>query len=390
MPAAYEVLGDPKTRQVYDKYGMMGVQMAGTEIGAKLVEIESLLCAIFMILSTLIILAITFLSFLSVRVDGKVNWNYYVVFIPLWILDGVLIFAILFRLTRPIKEDDYGQEEDDEEMEGERRSTSSDRESRKQQKIKDRKRQRTIFSIFGLINISLFTAFQVLIVRKANDYYSVTASQVFTPYFVLEGIFFLLSTIGLIMGLRAASAAGATLGIKLGLVFEALWWKVVRVALAILIMLRVDETITCSWGIVFIPLYVIGVKYMAQLILGYRRFSKMQNVEMRQQGQTLMIVGGVVFMIVGALAYSLIGLLAAKLDGNPYSASRVLIPIFIVLSILLCCSGCCLPCLLLASGAEEDDMNQDGPQVRLVSANLRIEDREAAVSSISESSNTRM
>ncbi|KAF9350279.1 hypothetical protein BGX26_011504 [Mortierella sp. AD094] len=390
IAAAYEVLSDPKKRQVYDKYGMMGVQMAGTEIGAKLVEIESLLYAIFIIASTLFTLAIVFLSFLAVRVDGKVNWNYYVVFIPLWIVDAVLISTVLFQLTRPVEADDLTQEENDEEMEGEHRSTSADRESRKQQKVNDRKRQRNIGSIFGLINILLFIAFQVLIVMKANDYYSVTAPQVFAPYFILEGIFLLFSIVGLILALKSPGAAEVPLKTKLGLAFEGLWWKFVRLALAILIMLRVDEEITCSWGIVFIPLYLAGVKYIVQLVLGYRNFSKMQNVEMRQQGQTLMVVGGVVFVIVGSLVYSLIGLLAAKLDGSPYAASSVLIPVFIVLSILLCCSGCCLPCMLLASGAtDEDMMGEEGPQVRLVSPNLRIEDR-GAVSSASESSHSRV
>ncbi|KAF9171860.1 hypothetical protein BGX20_006793 [Mortierella sp. AD010] len=375
IAAAYEVLSDPKKRQVYDKYGMMGVQMAGTEIGAKLVEIESLLFAIFIVASTLFTLAIIFLSFLAARVDGKISWNYYVVFIPLWIVDAVLILMILFQLSRPVEDDDLTQEEDDEE--GERRSTTAaERESRKQQKINDRKRERNVGTAFGLVNILLFTAFQVLIATKANDYNNVTASQVFIPYFILEGIFFLLAIYGLILALKSPGAAEVPLKTKLDLVFEGLWWKFVRLALAILIMLRVDKKITCSWGIVFIPLYLAGLKYIVQLVLGYRRFSKMQNLEMRQQGQALMIAGGVVFVIVGALVYSLIGLLAAKLDGNPYGASRVLIPVFIVLSIMLCCSGCCLPCMLLASAADED-MNDDGPQVRLVSPNLRIEQHRA-------------
>ncbi|KAF9191523.1 hypothetical protein BGZ51_007237 [Haplosporangium sp. Z 767] len=374
IAAAYEVLSDPKKRQVYDKYGMMGVQMAGTEIGAQLVEIESLLCAVFSIISVLIILTIIFLIFLTLRVDGKVNWNYYIVFIPLWILDAVLILTIIYQLSRPVGDDEDEHDEDDHDDEDGETTTSAGREERKKQKLRERKRQRITGSILALIITMLFTAFQVLIVKRANDPSSITGPQVFAPYFALEGFFFLISIAQIVVALKVAAAAEVPISGRLKLVFELLWWKVIRLVLAVLIMLRIDDRITCSWGIVFIPLYLVGVKYLVQLIMGYRAFSKVQNVEMRQQGQTLMMSGAIAFIVVGALAYSLIGLLAARLDGHSYSVSRVLIPVFIVLSILLCCCGCCLPCLLLTSGAGEDDiMESDGAEIRTVAPNMRIE-----------------
>ncbi|KAG0207060.1 hypothetical protein BGX28_001603 [Mortierella sp. GBA30] len=374
IAAAYEVLSDPKKRQVYDKYGMMGVQMAGTEIGARLVEIESLLCAIFWVVSVLIALTITFLSFLAVRIDDKVNWSYTIVFIPLWILDAVLVLSILYQFTRPVNEDEESHHDDEQEHGDGGSTTTADRENRKAQKLRERKRQLVVGTLFGLLMTLLFTAFQVLIAMKANDPTSITGPQVFAPYFALEGIFFLAAIIQLAIALKVAAAAEVPFASKLAVIFEALWWKVVRLALAVLIMLRIDGDIDCSWGIVFIPLYLVGVKYLVQLLLGYRAFSRMQSVEMRQQGQTMMVVGLVIFLVVGALFYSLIGLLAAKLDGQSYSVSRVLIPVFIVLSILLCCCGCCLPCMLLASGTSEEEMgSREGVQIRLVSPNLRIE-----------------
>ncbi|KAF9199707.1 hypothetical protein BGZ49_010134 [Haplosporangium sp. Z 27] len=287
-------------------------------------------------------------------------------------------------ISRPVEEEEDARE-DDEEVEGENRSTGSDRESRKQQKLKARKRAKFVRTSTALITILLFTVFKVLIVMKANDYYSVTAPQVFIPFFILEGTGFVLTLIGLLLAFSTPDAADASFLAKLTVAFKILWWRLVRIALAVLIMLRVDERITCSWGVVFIPLYLAGLKYLLELISGYRKFSGMQDLEMRRQGQAMMTAGGVVFVIVGSLFYSLIGLLAAKLDGHVFSTSRVLIPIFIVLSFMLCCTGCCLPCLLLASGSVEDDM-QEGPQVRLVSPNLRIEEGEAAASIASTSS----
>lgn len=359
--------------------------MAGTEIGARLVEIESMLCTIFVILSILLTLAIIFFSFLSVRIDGKVQWSYWVVFIPLWILDAILILAILYQATRPVDQD---LEDDQQDLEPEDRDTTPmAQEERKKEKMRERKRAQLGGSVFALVNIILFTAFQVLIVRKANDPESIPGPTVFTPYFILEGFYLLMALIQLIVALRMAGAAEVPMKAKLVLVFESLWWKLVRLALAVLIMLRIDDKITCSWGIVFIPLYLVGIKYFLQLVFGYRSFGQMQNQEMKQQGQAMMITGLVVFVILGSLSYALIGLLAARLDGHAYAVSRVLIPVFIVLSLLLCCSGCCLPCMLLASGAQDEEMEgPEGAQIRVVSPNMRIEGSPANGSPSSSSS----
>ncbi|KAG0272474.1 hypothetical protein BGZ95_011787 [Linnemannia exigua] len=389
IAAAYEVLGessdssvlatcDPKKRQVYDRYGMIGVQMAGTEIGARLVEIESLLCKLFMALSFVITLIIIFFTLLSLRVDGKVSWSYAIVFIPLWIMDTILFFGTLTRLVKRCSAEDEDEHHghdglDDDYDTGNGEATMGANREEQRQKKATKKKHQFLNALVGLLNLILFTAFQVLIVKKANDPSSVSGSIVFAPYFVLECLFFLLAIIQVAVGLRAASVADASLSTKLGLVFDGLWWKVTRLVLAVLIMLRIDDTINCSWQIVFIPLYLVAVKYLFQHVRGYRTFSRMQNAEMRQQGQALMIASACTFTVLGSLVYSLVGLLAAKLDGYAYSASRILIPVFIVLSIFLCCSGCCLPCLLLASGAGADDESPEAAQVRIAHPNRRIE-----------------
>ena len=40
--------------------------------------------------------------FLVVRVDKESNWNYFVVFIPVLVYDGVLLFVVLSRIVRHI------------------------------------------------------------------------------------------------------------------------------------------------------------------------------------------------------------------------------------------------------------------------------------------------
>ncbi|KAF9174223.1 hypothetical protein BGX21_010877 [Mortierella sp. AD011] len=382
IAAAYEVLSDPKKRQVYDKYGMMGVQMAGTDIGAQLIEIESFLCTIFVALSVLLALAIIFFSFLAVRLDNKVSWNYYVVFIPVWILDFILLSMVVIQATQPVNID----EEDDQEENEDGDTTPMAQEERKANKLKGLKRQRIMGSGIALIIILLVIAFQVLIVKKANDPSSISGPAVFTPYFILEAILVIYAIIKLTVRLRSEAYADVPLKKKLIVVFEGLWWKVIRLALAILIMYRIDDKITCSWGVIFIPLYLVGLKYLIQIITSYKSYSKMDNTEMKQQGQALSIVLGVVFVVIGSISYVLIGLLAAKLDGHSYSVARVLVPVFVTLGILLCCSGCCLPCLLLGNADLDDEMmEREGAEVRMVSPNLRIKNGSAAPLSPSSS-----
>ncbi|KAF9164934.1 hypothetical protein DFQ26_000870 [Actinomortierella ambigua] len=378
IAGAYEVLSDPKKRGLYDKYGMMGVQMANTDIGAQLVAIESLLGTFLMTMSILFVLALIFLSFLAVRVDGKVDWSYAVVFIPMWILDAILIAGTVMQMRRPVEVDD---EEDEEERRHEHEGSDGGsstqpmaQEDRREQKRKVQVRLKWVNAIFTLVIVLLFTLFQVFIVRKANDPTSITAATVFAPYFVLEGIFFLMTLIKLVAALRMLSAHGAPLSTKLAQVSEKLWWKVVRIVTAVLIMLRVDDQITCSWHLVFLPLYLAGIKYIVQIAMMRRTFSKMQTEEMRQQGRAVVMVSIVAFLVLGSLAYSLVALLASKLDGHGYGAATVLVPVFIVLGILLCCSGCCLPCMLFSSRIADDDLvGPEGAEIRVVSPNLRIE-----------------
>ncbi|KAL7320116.1 hypothetical protein PS15m_000034 [Mucor circinelloides] len=112
----------------------------------------------------------------------------------------------------------------------------------------------------------------------------------------------------------------------------------------------------------------------------------MPQPDVAHQGKVTILAAAVAFVIVGILFYALVGLIARRLNGYIFiNMSNVFVPLFIVFvsasyikqglylllskSFFLCCSGCCLPCLLRVSAVSNLDEHET--QV-LVDANRRI------------------
>ncbi|CAB4429569.1 unnamed protein product [Rhizophagus irregularis] len=365
---AYEILSDPKKRSVYDKYGEMGVNMMDSVAGFLFdPDIEGPLCFFFTVISISIILLILFFTFLSIRVDGKVSWSLGVVFIPIWIVD-LVAFCVLVAQTKKEPTDD---ENDEEEFE------VDDPGIREQAREKRRQQQRRLHRIRNFLAIAyvlLVFTFQILIVLRADRVIIWNAAIVFIPYFIIETINMYPNIIEYIVILKTSRIyddnGSPSLKLKIKMFFETFWWLLIRVALAILIVLRIDEVITVSWGIVFFPLYLIGLRYALWILWQWLALRKAESLQNRLKVDV--IVSAIAFGIVGTLSYTLIGLLASRLDGNNrIKLSSILIPVFIVLSLLFCCTGCCLPLVFLNWGGIGDDL-EGSAETSLISPDKRI------------------
>ncbi|CAM0136151.1 unnamed protein product [Umbelopsis sp. WA50703] len=374
--SAEQVLGDEKKRKVYDRYGELGLNMMGT-VASPLFdpEIESMLCTLFMTLATTFALLIIFFVFLSVKIDNYVNWTWAVVWIPLWICSAVAIMSFFTHLLRSFREDDDEKYDDEEEADyGHEDETEAERTNRKAARRRQRRRLSQARSTLSLVYLFLVLLFQIFIVVRLDNMVSWSAEVVFVPYFILEVFNFLFTLVDFTINFKVISLAAEDHKLDwkqiLQLVFHSFWWFVIRLVLAILIVLRIDEAITCSWGAVFIPLYLIFFKYAIQLGLAYRKFQYLPQQEIAQQGKTTVKLGFIALVIVSVLFYSLVGLIARRLDGLSYvKMSYVLIPVFIVLSLVLCCTGCCLPCMLMMSNVGGlNDESED----QLIDPNKRI------------------
>ncbi|KAL0080734.1 hypothetical protein J3Q64DRAFT_1705904 [Phycomyces blakesleeanus] len=342
-------------------------------------EIESMLCAAFSLLSLVLALFIIFFAFLTVRIDGITQWGWAVVWIPLWIIDVIGCFVSFQQVLRGFSkaeddEDDSEYDQDDEERR-ERRRHSSEESQDGERKKASRRRIRVMGRLLHFVYWLLLVIFQVFIVVRLDNTVDWSAAAVFAPYFALEGIHFLLNSFELFMAVLAYRRMNPNEPLSLktisSLVFKQYWFFVLRLIWFILMALRIDQTITCSWAVVFIPLYLVGLKYAVQLWLNYRMYSHLPQPEIARQGKATTMVAMAGFVIVGTLFYALVGLIAKRLDGSEsIKMSHVFVPIFIVLSFLICCTGCCLPCMLFLSSVT--DLEDPEQQQQLVDPNRRI------------------
>ncbi|KAJ2841048.1 hypothetical protein J3B02_006076, partial [Coemansia erecta] len=94
---AYDVLSDERKRRIYDRYGEIGIQMAGRMGGELLDPQVTNLLSIFALLSALVsCLFIAFFALLAKRVDHVIEWSYKIVFIPLWVVDFAMVAGVVF------------------------------------------------------------------------------------------------------------------------------------------------------------------------------------------------------------------------------------------------------------------------------------------------------
>ncbi|KAI9254874.1 hypothetical protein BY458DRAFT_535591 [Sporodiniella umbellata] len=242
-------------------------------------QIESIFCTLF-ITTLLFSLLFVFFILVALRVDDIVQWPWYQIWIPSWIFHFILL-CTFFRL--PVKNETKNQ----------------------------RSRYRPLLWTLYLLLIVLF---QTLVVLELDSKIKWAAYQLFSPLFLMELIHFILLVFSSVVGYFALVSMKENKLRIMNFLFGQFWLTISRMVFIVLVVLRIDLILQCSWAVIFIPLYLVGLKYAIGLIFQYRIYSNLPQREVAHQGKLTVICGMLVFM-----------------------------------SFLLCCSGCCLPCLLKLS-----------------------------------------
>ncbi|KAJ1659468.1 hypothetical protein IWQ61_001464 [Dispira simplex] len=361
---AYEVLGDPKKRQVYDRYGEAGVNMLDSMAGPLLdPALGDQLCTIALGLTLVLGLVVIFLSFLSVRVDHKVQWQYVVVFIPLFVVDGLLLVVLTQHNLSQSQAQSTLNEDEEEALSS---IPAEDRQREREARLRRRRHMSFFNGILTLVYVLLFTLFQTFVALRLNHYVMWSVALVFIPWFILEGLNLLrlgleyVHNLNMVIPMLEDEPISAQLFAYVHLTYSVFWFFVLRIVFTILLVLRIDESINCHWALVFIPVYLVGFKYLVSLVYLRWRIRKYTQSSGHTKEAILFYVGLVVFVITGTLVYAFVGLLIKRLEASTsVQVAILLVPMFIILGVLFCCSCCCLPCFAmglqtnLSTGSDE-------------------------------------
>ncbi|KAJ1911740.1 hypothetical protein IWQ60_009999 [Tieghemiomyces parasiticus] len=377
---AYEILGDPHKRNVYDRYGEMGVNMLGTVAGSFLdPAIGDMLCTISVLLTLNVSWVIIFLSFLAARVDGAVRWDFKLVFIPLFVVDALLLFIVAERSVSAGRRTAQ-LELSEEEEEALASLPAEERQAQRETKLRNLRRATLVTAGVSVLYVILFIIFQVFIAIRLDRDVTWSTATVFIPWFLLEAFNLLRYVLeyAQILAMIRPALADEPLGTRFRayaeVTFEVFWFFVLRIIQAILLVLRIDETVTCSWAVVFIPAYLVAVRYLVSLALLRWRARRYEQTEARNQQMVMFYMGLTALVIFGTLFYAFLGLLVKRLEvPDSVRVAILLVPVFIVLGCLFCGVCCCLPCVALGLQADMTggDPNAGGPPT-YVSPNRRL------------------
>ncbi|KAJ2804854.1 hypothetical protein H4R20_002338 [Coemansia guatemalensis] len=98
---AYDVLSDERMRRIYNRYGAIGVQMAG-RVGSEVLDplISGMLSMFAYASAASTLLLIAFFALLARRIDHAHSWPFTVIFMPIWTIDVVLLAVLGFIWVR--------------------------------------------------------------------------------------------------------------------------------------------------------------------------------------------------------------------------------------------------------------------------------------------------
>ncbi|KAI8977245.1 hypothetical protein BDF20DRAFT_873744 [Mycotypha africana] len=238
--------------------------------------IESTLLSFFCLISIILLSLLIWIILLCIKIDRTVHWSWTIVFLPMWLIDSVVLWATIYRIrhynsnTSTEQQHRWKLSDENDQSMMDNNNTDEDEEEgttllgshrrRKQWKLRDKQQmiQRFRNQYLPCVNTCLFIAFQLFIVLQLDTYTRWSPWTLFLPYYVYE----LLSAILHFF----SNAKGTSKRFKLACILQ-----------LTCIMLQLTHrhsynTTAVSWAIVFIPTYCLGLYYTFLVWKQYKRF----------------------------------------------------------------------------------------------------------------------
>ncbi|KAJ1938146.1 hypothetical protein FBU59_004533 [Linderina macrospora] len=414
---AYDILSDERMRRIYDRYGDLGIQMAG-RMGGELLDphVSNLLSAFAFMSAMVAMLLIMFFALLARRVDMQKPWPYLAVFMPVWTIDGLVLVAVCWAFCLKLGSEATGTDMDGDldapddnnnshpgsETWGNDAAVTSDRQAgcadeatallgrqtRGGESAADRRRERRrrlkhmrvameaqlqgMAQVLPVIYVSLLVLFHIVLALRLDGYIHWSALRTALPWLAIEGIHSMLLTIKLLANvLKFGENGGIHISSLLVLFLDTYWWLAIRVSQALLVIMKLDGTVSWSWAVIFVPTYLPALRSLITLCLLKRQLRNMGDPEILQNESAIVFGLSAVFVVVSSFVYSFIALLVWRLSAPlAVRLAIVLVPVFTALSIFcLCCS--CLSCVLacgMHAPAAEDEERMTATETRRISS----------------------
>lgn len=377
----------------------MGIDMyqqLGDSIGIILdPDAENMAVAFFCMASFVIAIFSLFPIFISLIGDEIVNWSWSIAFIPIWLVDIIVLYGIFtgYFLNNPEQNSTNFDAHDSDAEEEANEMDPEARESLRRKKLLAANFYRKLRGIKVLLQFSLFVIFQIFVVLKLDNSIRWFWSSVFVPWFILEVFHLISNTLISVFAMSASNERewpwpftdsfnpnSATLLMMppakkiliMAIVFR--YW-ILRVFLAVLIVLRADNQIQVDWGVVFIPVYLLYADIVMVPIMKYRRIAPSLPADYRQSAYSFLVFRMVLVAFLGLMFFISLGLFMARINSpipaESYSVGVIMIPVFIILGLTFCCFCCCLPCIFTLAGAALEE-GLDGGLNRVINPNRRV------------------
>ena len=305
---AYEILSDIKKREIYDTYGIVGINMyckLGDSFISEIIFDHKILCKFYLIITIILILFLTQIILIAMKINNQLSLNWLLIIIPSTVFSILLLSIINYIGFKSEKED-------------------------------------KIYKLITANFIFLLLYIQIILLSIKIQYENIKFVECIIPLLFCEVIFLVMNLKNYDLEINSIEDKQLKILTILNLIIP----PNLRYLFYILLILRLDISITISWGLIMAPLYCNLFIY--NCIIFMKDFKYLETiVENRDYNNqhNLLITKNLISLFISIIIGILLIFININLEehGLYIGIHLIMLPIYIFLTILIWCFSCCLP-----------------------------------------------